>query len=146
MRQEAVLLRLIETVDLVDEQQRPLPVLASDLRRLEHLAEFRHPAENRRNLDEGQVGFVSQQPGYGGLAHPGRPPEDKRGKRPRRQHRTQRPIARQHLFLPDDIRQSPRTKPVGKRALSLWRGGWGILWDDFVAAFCTLLVIALWRF
>lgn len=27
-----------------------------------------------------------------------------------------------------------------------WRGGWGILFDDFVAAFCTLLVIALWRF
>ncbi len=27
-----------------------------------------------------------------------------------------------------------------------WRGGWGILLDDFVAAFCTLLVIALWRF
>lgn len=27
-----------------------------------------------------------------------------------------------------------------------WRGGWGILWDDLVAAFCTLLVIALWRF
>jgi phosphatidylglycerophosphatase A len=27
-----------------------------------------------------------------------------------------------------------------------WRGGFGILLDDFVAAFCTLLVIALWRF
>lgn len=26
-----------------------------------------------------------------------------------------------------------------------WRGGWGILCDDLVAAFCTLLVIALWR-
>jgi len=26
-----------------------------------------------------------------------------------------------------------------------WRGGWGILFDDFVAAFCTLLVIAIWR-
>lgn len=26
-----------------------------------------------------------------------------------------------------------------------WRGGWGIIWDDLVAAFCTLLVIALWR-
>lgn len=25
------------------------------------------------------------------------------------------------------------------------RGGWGIIWDDLVAAFCTLLVIALWR-
>lgn len=27
-----------------------------------------------------------------------------------------------------------------------WRGGWGILFDDFVAAFCTLLVVAVWRF
>jgi phosphatidylglycerophosphatase A len=26
-----------------------------------------------------------------------------------------------------------------------WRGGWGILLDDLVAAFCTLLVLALWR-
>ena len=26
-----------------------------------------------------------------------------------------------------------------------WRGGWGIMWDDFVAAFCTLFVIAVWR-
>jgi len=27
-----------------------------------------------------------------------------------------------------------------------WRGGFGIIFDDLVAAFCTLLVIALWRF
>jgi phosphatidylglycerophosphatase A len=27
-----------------------------------------------------------------------------------------------------------------------WRGGFGILFDDLVAAFCTLMVIALWRF
>jgi phosphatidylglycerophosphatase A len=26
-----------------------------------------------------------------------------------------------------------------------WRGGWGILFDDLVAAFCTLFVIAIWR-
>ncbi|AVS87182.1 phosphatidylglycerophosphatase A [Paracidovorax avenae] len=26
-----------------------------------------------------------------------------------------------------------------------WRGGWGILFDDFVAAFCALFAIALWR-
>ncbi|GAB4203880.1 MAG: phosphatidylglycerophosphatase A [Tibeticola sp.] len=26
-----------------------------------------------------------------------------------------------------------------------WRGGWGILFDDLVAALCTLLVIAAWR-
>jgi phosphatidylglycerophosphatase A len=27
-----------------------------------------------------------------------------------------------------------------------WRGGFGIMLDDFAAAFCTLLVIAVWRF
>ena len=27
-----------------------------------------------------------------------------------------------------------------------WRGGFGIIFDDLVAAFCTLLVIAAWRF
>jgi phosphatidylglycerophosphatase A len=27
-----------------------------------------------------------------------------------------------------------------------WRGGFGIIFDDLVAAFCTLLVIAIWRF
>jgi phosphatidylglycerophosphatase A len=26
-----------------------------------------------------------------------------------------------------------------------WRGGWGILFDDLVAAFCTFLVMAIWR-
>jgi phosphatidylglycerophosphatase A len=26
-----------------------------------------------------------------------------------------------------------------------WRGGWGILFDDLVAAMCTLMVLALWR-
>lgn len=26
-----------------------------------------------------------------------------------------------------------------------WRGAWGILFDDLVAAFCTLIVLALWR-
>ena len=26
-----------------------------------------------------------------------------------------------------------------------WRGGWGILFDDLVAAWCTLMVMALWR-
>jgi phosphatidylglycerophosphatase A len=26
-----------------------------------------------------------------------------------------------------------------------WRGGFGILADDLLAAFCTLLVLAFWR-
>ena len=27
-----------------------------------------------------------------------------------------------------------------------WGGAWGVMFDDLVAAFCTLLVLALWRF
>jgi len=26
-----------------------------------------------------------------------------------------------------------------------WRGGWGIMFDDLVAAFCTLLILSLWQ-
>ena len=26
-----------------------------------------------------------------------------------------------------------------------WRGGWGIMFDDLVAAFCTLLCLSLWQ-
>ena len=26
-----------------------------------------------------------------------------------------------------------------------WRGGWGIMFDDLVAAFCTLMCISLWQ-
>ena len=39
----------------------------------------------------------------------------------------------------DRLFKGERGKPVG------WAQGFGILFDDFVAAGCTLLVIALWR-
>ena len=39
----------------------------------------------------------------------------------------------------DGLFKGQRGAPVG------WAQGWGILFDDFVAAGCTLLVIALWR-
>jgi phosphatidylglycerophosphatase A len=40
----------------------------------------------------------------------------------------------------DELFKSRRHQPIG------WRQGFGILFDDLVAALCTLLVIALWRF
>ncbi|MEJ6005901.1 phosphatidylglycerophosphatase A [Paucibacter sp. AS339] len=39
----------------------------------------------------------------------------------------------------DQLFKGERGKPVS------WAQGWGILFDDFVAAGCTLVVIALWR-
>ncbi len=38
-----------------------------------------------------------------------------------------------------------RFKPPAGAPVAWWRAGFGILFDDLVAAFCTLLVIALWR-
>jgi phosphatidylglycerophosphatase A len=40
----------------------------------------------------------------------------------------------------DQLFKQRRGRPVG------WAQGFGILFDDFVAALCTLLVIALWKF
>jgi phosphatidylglycerophosphatase A len=39
----------------------------------------------------------------------------------------------------DRLYKIERGAPIG------WAQGWGILFDDFVAAGCTLVVIALWR-
>jgi len=39
----------------------------------------------------------------------------------------------------DQLFKASRGQPIG------WRQGFGILFDDLVAALCTLLVIALWR-
>ena len=40
----------------------------------------------------------------------------------------------------DQLFKLQRSRPIG------WAQGFGILFDDFVAAGCTLLVIAAWRF
>ncbi|MGZ5158119.1 MAG: phosphatidylglycerophosphatase A family protein [Caldimonas sp.] len=40
----------------------------------------------------------------------------------------------------DQLFKQRRGRPIG------WAQGFGILFDDFVAALCALLVIALWRF
>jgi len=103
-------------VDLVDEQQRPLPVRAPVLRRLEDPAQVGHPGEDGAELDEVQVGRIRQKPRDGGLADPRRTPEDQRRQRARGEHRPQRPLGRQHLFLPDHLGQRCRPQPVGKRS------------------------------
>ena len=105
MRQEPVLLRLVETVNFIDEEQCAAPVLAAQLGRVKDLAQFRHPGENRADLLEMQVGFIRQQPCDRRLAHPRRPPEDQRTQRPRGQHDRQRRIRAKDLQLPDHLRQ-----------------------------------------
>ena len=121
MRQEPVLLRLVEPVDFVDEQQRAHTGTAALARGFEHLLEVRDSGEDRRDLDEFQIGLVRQKPRDGGLAHPRRPPEDQRRQGARRQHDPKRRLRPQHLLLADDLGQRSGSQPVCQRARRLRR-------------------------
>jgi hypothetical protein len=115
MGQEPILLGLVEAVDLVHEQQRSLAVAAPNLGRLEHLAQFRNAGENGADLDEMQGAFIGKQAGDGGLADPGRPPQDQAGQAAGGQHHAQRRLGAKHLVLSDHLGQRPRAQPVGQR-------------------------------
>ena len=71
-RQERVLLRPVEAMHLVDEQQRTLAGLAPGARGIEHLFQVGDAGEHRRYLFEMQFGRIRQQPRDGGLAGAGR--------------------------------------------------------------------------
>ena len=109
-------MRLVEAVDFIDEQQGPLPVLTADLGGFEHAAQIGHAGENCADLHKGKVGFGSEQPGNGGFAHAGRPPEDQRRQAARAQHRAERASGRQNVRLADDITQPLRAQLICQRA------------------------------
>src|SRR3546814_15730228 len=59
--QEAILLRPIEAVDLVDEEQRPLPRLPPPARAVEDLAQVGHSGKHGGQRLEMQVRLVRQE-------------------------------------------------------------------------------------
>src|SRR6185312_11593780 len=113
--QKRILLRAVESVHLVDEQQRALAHFAPGARRVEHLLEVGDAGKHGRNLLEMQFGGVRQQPRHGGLAGAGRSPEHQRAQRARLQHARQRAIGTEDVILSDDIGERARTEPVGQR-------------------------------
>ncbi len=78
MWQEPVLLRLVEAVNFVNEQQCPAPTLAAHLGRIEHLAQVGNAGKNCADLLERERGRIGKKAGDGGLADAGRAPEDQR--------------------------------------------------------------------
>ncbi len=116
MRQKPILLCLVEPVDFVNEKQGTAALSAAVLGLFEHFAQFRHAGKNRTDLDEMQIGFVSQQSGNGGLAHAGRAPEDQRREAAGGKHHAERGFGAKHLILSDDISETTRSEPVGQGA------------------------------
>ena len=72
VREERVLLRLVEAVDLVDEEDRLAPHLESLLGVRHHLAHSWNPFSDGREGDEVAIGVLGDQPAEGGLAGAGR--------------------------------------------------------------------------
>src|SRR4051795_2671009 len=113
--QKRILLRAVETMHLVDKQQRALAHLAPGARGVEHLLQIGDAGKHRGNLLEMQLGGIRQQPRHGGLAGAGRPPKHQRPQRARLQHPRQRAVGAQDVILADDIGQRLRASSIGQR-------------------------------
>ena len=101
--QKQILLRAVEAMHLVDEQQRALAHLAAGARGVEHLLQVGDAGKHRGNLLEMQFGRIRQQPRHRGLAGAGRAPEHQRAQRARLQHARQRAVGTQDMILADDV-------------------------------------------
>ena len=127
--QEAVLLRAVEAVDLVHEEQG----LAADpgmfLGLGEDLFEVRHARKDRADRDEAQAHGVGEQAGDGGLAGAGRAPEDDRREAASGDHPPDRALGAGEVFLSHDLIERARAQAIGEgRAFGGLLGlGWGFV-------------------
>ena len=127
--QQRVLLRLRESVDLVEEEDRGLAVQVALGQRLLHdLAHIPDSGRHRGEFDEAPARGAGHGLGERRLAGAGRAPEDHRG-RPGRgiriRERHQRRARAKQMSLARDLGEGHRTHPHRERCLPLEkRGGW----------------------
>ena len=114
-REERVLLRLVEAVDLVDEDDR-LPSEDAPLFRLpHHVLDVLDPARHGRERHEAGVGRQGDDVRERGLSHAGRPPEDHRRDLVVRDHPAEDlPLADQ-MPLAGHFVKGARPEPLRKR-------------------------------
>ena len=123
IRQEAVLLRAVEAVDLVHEQQGALTGAGGGARFGEHLFQVGDAREDSGNSDEAHADSIGEQPRDGGLARARRPPQDHRGELAGGDHSSDRAVGAGQMLLADDLVQRPRTEAIGERRIGGGRLG-----------------------
>ena len=114
-RQEGILLRAVEAMDLVDEQERALPLRAARARGVEDLLQFRDARMDRRDLHECVAARRADEPRDRRLAAARRPPEDHRAERRRREQARQRAVRPGQMLLARDLGERHRPQPLGER-------------------------------
>src|SRR3989304_822914 len=125
--EERVLLRLVEPVDLVDEEDggaggpRTFQGPGSfELR--ERLPDLLDARQDRRIGKEDGIRLRGEDPGKGRLPRSGRTPEDEGGEGGGGEHRGEELPLPQQILLPDEVGEGGRTHPVGQRRAHAFHG------------------------
>ena len=121
VRQERILLRLVEAVNLVDEDDGPRAVLPRAFGVGHDLLDFFDPGEHGGELDELRLGHVRDDLGERGLARARRPPEDQRAGIVAIDLRAQRLARSDQVLLTDVLVERSRTHAVGQRPRRIGR-------------------------
>ena len=114
--QEGVLLRLVEAVDLVDEQDRAAARAAARLFRFRHdLADLLDARQHGAERDEVRARRAGDHPRQRRLAGARRAPQDDRSQPVVLDRLAQRPSRPEQRLLADDLVEGARTHPLGER-------------------------------
>jgi hypothetical protein len=116
VRQERVLLRLVEAMDLVDEEQDRLAAAAQLVLGLrDHLSQLLHPVQHGGEPDGAHAARLAQQPRQRGLAGARRTPQDERFEPSARQQIAQDPAGAEEMLLADELVDRPRPHALRQR-------------------------------
>ena len=143
--EERVLLRLVEAVHLVEEEDRALAALAEAVPgALERVAHVLHAGAHGAELLEGLARVGGDRLGQRRLPGARRPPEDHRRQPVGLHQRPQRLPRSEQVLLPDDVVQAPRPQPSrqrrdGRQRVLRRRGEQIVRHQRLTLAKCTLM-------
>ena len=124
MWQECVLLRFVEAMDLVNENDGASSVLTSAFGIGHHLLDLFDPGEHGGELDELRLGHIGDDLGERGFAGAGRSPEDQGTGVVALDLHAQRLARADQMFLADIFVQCARAHAVGERTSCIGGAAW----------------------
>ena len=136
---ESVLLRFVEAMNFVDEDDGARAVLAGAVGVAHDLLDFLDAGENRGKLDEVGLGDAGDDLGEGGLAGPRRAPEDHRCGIVTFDLHAQRFAWRDQVLLSNEFVERSRAHAVGEGARPcVVESSGGMDWKRFTDQFSVL--------